>query len=251
MPLVDIPTDDGRLAGRLDLPSDRQPNHALLLAHCFTCSKDLKGASRLARTLAEHGFAVLRIDFTGLGESDGDFADTTLTTNVADLRLAADWLDAEVAPVTALVGHSLGGAAALMAAPDIASARAVATIGTPSELTHVEAHFGPSLEVIEREGEAQVRLAGRDLVIRRPFLEALREHTLTERVAELDRALLVLHSPVDDIVGIEHARRLFEAARHPKAFVPIDGGDHLLAEPSDAEFAGRIIAVWADRHGGR
>ncbi|WP_323791400.1 alpha/beta fold hydrolase [Nocardioides sp.] len=238
---------DTPLAGRLDQP-DGEPAAFALFAHCFTCSKDVLAASRIARALTDHGIAVLRFDFTGLGSSDGDFANTNFTSNVADLKCAADYLRDEHEAPTLLIGHSLGGAAVLAAAERIEEVRAVATIGAPADTEHRLHLLAEDREEIERTGEAEVRLAARPFRIRKQFLDDISDQPQAERIARLGRALLVMHSPTDDTVGVDNARRIFDAARHPKSFVSLDGADHLLSRARDARFAASILAAWAERH---
>ncbi len=235
------------LAARLDLP-DSPPQALALFAHCFTCSKDIFAASRIASQLVSEGFGVLRFDFTGLGSSEGEFANTDFSSNIEDLRLAAEWLGEYYGPTRLLIGHSLGGAAVLALAKDLPEVAAIATIGAPSDVAHVEGLLGDAVSTIEQAGEAEVELAGRRFMIRREFLEDLRSTRLLERVAQAERALLLLHSPTDGLVGIEHAARLYAAARHPKSFVALAGADHLLTDARDAEYAARVIAAWAGRY---
>lgn len=235
------------LAGRLDLPAG-PPRAVALFAHCFTCSKDLRAASRIAARLTEVGLAVLRFDFTGLGASDGEFANTDFSSNVDDLVAAADWLREHVSAPQLLVGHSLGGAAVIAAAARISEVRAVATIGAPSDAAHVTNAFGGALDQIAADGEAVVELAGRPFTIRQQFVDDLTSGRITAVAPDLDAALLVLHSPIDNTVGIEHAASLYGAARHPKSFVSLDGADHLLTDDVDAEFAAAMIGTWADRY---
>lgn len=237
----------GQLAARLDLPAAPPVAYALF-AHCFTCSKDVVAASRIASGLTRHGIGVLRFDFTGLGGSDGEFAHTNFSSNLEDLRLAAGWLAEHHRAPQLLVGHSLGGAAVLAVAADLPSVQAVATIGAPSDVRHVEQLLGDQLPLIEANGEAEVTLAGRTFKICRQFVDDLRAVPLTERVAALHRALLILHSPVDQIVGIDHAAAIFGAARHPKSYVALDDADHLLARRSDGEFVAALIGAWAHRY---
>jgi len=234
------------LAGRLDLPAG--PTQAFaLFAHCFTCSKDIIAASRMAAELNGHGIGVLRFDFTGLGSSDGDFANTDFSSNLDDLRLAAAWLREHHAAPQLLVGHSLGGAAVIAVAADIPEVRAVATIGAPADVEHISRLFAPQLPAIEQEGRATVDIAGRCFTIRREMLDDLAAHSIESRASELRAALLVAHSPIDNTVGIDNAARLYAAARHPKSFIALDGADHLLTRPSDAVFAARMIAIWSER----
>lgn len=235
------------LAARLDLPA-RKPLRSALFAHCFTCSKDVFAAARVSDGLTRHGLAVLRFDFTGLGMSEGEFANTTFSSNVADLVAAADWLRAEHMAPTVLVGHSLGGAAVLAAAGPVPEARAVCTIGAPADPAHVTHLFSDVRAEIESAGEAEVCLAGRTFRIRREFLDDIRAQRLEQAIATLRRALLVLHSPVDEIVGIDNAARIFGAAKHPKSFVSLDDADHLLTRREDAEYVADVVAVWASRY---
>ncbi len=234
------------LAARLDRPAG--PIRATaVFAHCFTCSKDIAAAKRIAGELARQGFAVLRFDFTGLGMSGGEFANTDFSSNIEDLKHAAGWLRANLEAPAILIGHSLGGAAVLAVAADIPEVRAVATIGAPADADHVIKNFAADLDRIERDGEADVRLAGRPFRIRKQFLDDIRGQNLAERVAAMNKALMVLHSPLDDVVGIENAAAIFTAARHPKSFVSLDRADHLLTEPADSTYVAGIIAAWAAR----
>ncbi len=240
--------DDVRLAGRLDLP-DGPVRATALFAHCFTCSHRSHAAARVSRALAARGVAVLRFDFTGLGSSGGDFAATTFSGNVADLLAAAAWLEDELAPVGLLVGHSLGGAAVLAAAGDLPAVRAVVTIGAPAEPAHVTRNIEGLDAAAEDPGDEplEVSVGGRPFRLRRRFLEDLSEQRQAERIAALRRPLLVLHSPVDAVVAVDEARRIYEAARHPKSFVSLDDADHLLDELADAEYAADVIAAWSSR----
>lgn len=235
------------LAARLDLPNEPLRAYALF-AHCFTCSKDLAGARRVAAELAREGIAVLRFDFTGLGSSEGEFGSTNFSSNVADLLSAADYLRQHYQAPSLLIGHSLGGAAVLAVARDIPEVRAVATIGAPADVGHVLKNFGASLEEIEKAGSAQVDLAGRRFLIRKQFVEDARAQRIKDSVASLRKPLLILHAPLDQTVGIENATEIFSAARHPKSFVSLDSADHLLTDPEDAAFAGRIISSWLTRY---
>ncbi|MBN8728811.1 MAG: alpha/beta fold hydrolase [Xanthomonadales bacterium] len=236
-----------KLAAKLDLPAGEPAAYALL-AHCFTCSKDLPAIRRIAAGLARQGIAVLRFDFTGLGASEGDFSATDFSGNVADIGAAADFLRTHHRAPALLVGHSLGGAAMLAAAGSIPEARAVATIGAPADTASVLDNFGTRLATIEREGEAEVMLAGRPFVIRRQFVEDIRAQALATRVAELDKALLIMHSPRDEVVDVQEAAALFGTAKHPRSFVSLDTADHLLSDPADAEYAADVISAWASRY---
>lgn len=238
-----------RLSGRLERPDDRDPRATALFAHCFTCSKDLRSARRVVRRLAEHGWAVLSFDFTGLGSSDGEFAASTFSSDVDDVRSAAAHLAETVAPPSLLVGHSVGGAACLTAAADLDDVAAIATIAAPADLTHLERHIGEeALRVAREHGEATVTLAGREFTISAAFLDDLAAHDLADRVGELDVATLFLHAPGDRVVGIDNATALFRAARHPKSFVSLDDADHLLSDPSDARWVADVVSAWASRY---
>ncbi len=232
------------LAARLDLPQGPHLATALF-AHCFTCSKDIVAARRIAGRLVAMGFAVLRFDFTGLGHSQGEFANTTFRSNVEDLVAAARHLEARAMAPGLLIGHSLGGAAVLKAAGEIESARAVATIGAPFDPGHVLHNFAGAIDEIRKKGEAEVELGGRRIMIGRDFIEDVCAQSLTPVIRALGRALLVMHSPVDRVVPIENAANIFKAARHPKSFVSLDKADHLLTNPDDAEYAAGVIAAWA------
>lgn len=236
-----------RLSGRLDLP-DGPVLATALFAHCFACGKDIAAARRISARLAAMGFAVLRFDFTGLGQSGGDFAATTFTSNVGDLVAAATALAARGLAPALLIGHSLGGAAVLRAAGQIATVKAVATIGAPFDPAHVIATFAEARAAIERDGAAEVTLGQRRIRIGRALLHDLAEAPMGGAIGTLSRALLVLHAPRDATVGIENATRIFTAARHPKSFVTLDDADHLLSRREDAEYAAEVIAAWCGRY---
>lgn len=236
----------GMLAARLDSPDAVVRGYALF-AHCFTCSKDVFAASRIASALAGHGIATLRFDFTGLGASEGEFANTNFSSNVADLLAAANWLRENHAAPQLLIGHSLGGAAVLAAAGDIPELKAVATIGAPSDADHVVRNFQASLDAIESSGEAKVSLAGREFTIKKQFLDDVRGTRLKDRIAALKPALIVFHAPLDQTVGIDNASAIFSVARHPKSFISLDGADHLLSRRQDAVFVADVLAGWANR----
>jgi len=237
----------GELAARLELPAGPVRAFALF-AHCFTCTKDVLAARRIASGLAGEGVAVLRFDFTGLGSSDGDFASTDFSSNVEDLIRAADYLRTKYEAPAILIGHSLGGAAVLAAAERIPQAKAVVTIGAPADVAHVLGQLGGSLDRIRSQGEAEVKLAGRPFRIRRSFIEDAEMHRLEDKIRTLGRALLVLHAPRDEVVGIDNASRIFLAARHPKSFISLDDADHLLSRAQDAAYAAGVIAAWAARY---
>lgn len=236
-----------RLAARLDLPDGLVRAYALF-AHCFTCSKDLIAVRRIAVELAREGIAVLRFDFTGLGSSEGEFASTNFSSNVADLALAAAYLRDHFQAPSVLIGHSFGGAAVLAVAKDIPEVRAVVTIGAPADAGHVLKNFGSGLEEIEESGIAEVNLAGRTFHIEKQFVDDVRSQRIRDAVAALRKPLLILHAPHDQIVGIENATEIFLAAKHPKSFVSLDTADHLLTDPKDAAFVSRVIAGWLTRY---
>ena len=243
-----FPGHDGAdLAARLDLP-DGPHLATALFAHCFTCSKDIPAARRISARLAGMGIAVLRFDFTGLGHSGGEFANTSFSSNVEDLQAAARALASRGMAPTLLIGHSLGGAAVLRAAAGVSGVRAVVTLGAPADPAHVLQNFGAATARIEAEGVAEVALAGRPFRIGRGFVEDVRAAELTPAIAGLRAALLVLHAPRDETVGIENATEIFAAAKHPKSFVTLDDADHLISRPEDAEYAAEVIGAWASRY---
>ena len=250
MPLsekVSFPGYDGDLlAARLDRPTGK-PKAFALFAHCFSCSKDVLAATRVARRLTEHGIAVLRFDFTGLGASEGDFSNTNFSSNVQDLIAAANWLQATYGSANLLIGHSLGGAASVVAATHLPDVKAVVTIGAPSDASHVLHQMSRAdLDTISSCGRAEVSLAGRNFTIRKQFVEDVKDARVKEAASKLKRPLLVLHSPIDSIVGIENATELFVAAKHPKSFVSLDDADHLLSKEEDALYAADVISAWAE-----
>lgn len=236
-----------QLAAALELPDGELTGYALF-AHCFTCGKDTLAAKRISVALAAKGIAVLRFDFTGLGSSEGDFANSTFSSNVADLMHAADHLRATRKAPSILIGHSLGGAAILAAARKIPEAKAVVTIAAPSDPGHVTGLFKEHIDNIRAQGEVEVSLAGRPFRIKREFLDDIVEHELMKDATSLHKALLVMHSPVDDTVGIDNATKIFVAAKHPKSFVSLDHADHLLTKPADALYAADVIAAWTSRY---
>ncbi|MEP1328000.1 bifunctional alpha/beta hydrolase/OsmC family protein [Pseudophaeobacter sp.] len=235
------------LAARLDLPQGPVLATALF-AHCFTCSKDIPAARRIAGRLAAMGIAVLRFDFTGLGHSEGEFANTTFSSNVADLIAAAQYLAARDMAPALLIGHSLGGAAVLRARAGIPSVKGVVTLGAPFDPGHVSHHFDAALPEIQAKGQAEVCLGGRPFVIGRDFIEDITAEALTPAIKELNAALLVMHAPRDATVSIDNAAAIFTAARHPKSFVTLDEADHLITKPRDAEYAAEVISAWAGRY---
>mgnify|MGYP001793776373 CR=1 FL=1 len=239
--------DGAMLAARLDLPQGR-PRAYALFAHCFTCNKDIFAAARIADGLAARGIAVLRFDFTGLGASEGDFANTNFSSNIEDLLRAADFLRDSYEAPKLLIGHSLGGAAVLAAAGRIPEAKAVATIAAPADPAHVAAHFTDARPEIEAAGEAEVLLVGRPFRIKKQFLEDIETHRLEAAIGGMKKALMVFHAPRDATVGIDNASRIFLAAKHPKSFVSLDDADHLLSRKPDAIYVAEVLAAWAGRY---
>ena len=235
------------LAARIDLPAGQVRAFALF-AHCFTCTKDILAARVISTELARMGIAVMRFDFTGLGSSKGEFASTNFSSNVQDLLVAADYLRQHHQAPSILIGHSLGGAAVLAAAGSIEEARGVVTIGAPSDVGHVLHNFHGDLAQIEEKGEAEVSLAGRPFTIQKQFVDDARSTRLEEAIGSMKKPLLVLHSPIDQTVGVENASAIFMAAKHPKSFVSLDTADHLLTRAADASFAAQVIAGWAGRY---
>ena len=246
---ISFPGSSGsELSARLSLPPDGAVVACALFAHCFTCSKDLKAAVNISRALTQQRIAVLRFDFTGLGESAGDFVDTTFTSNVDDLLAAARYMASALQAPAILIGHSLGGAAVLQAAGRIESVRAVATIGAPFDPQHVTRLFADSAAEIDSQGAAEVRLAGRTFMVSRDFVRDLAGQHMEEAVGGLRRPLLIFHSPEDQVVGIESAAKIYQAARHPKSFVSLDDADHLLLNERDSLYVGSVLAAWASRY---
>ncbi len=237
-----------QLSARLELPVGEQPVAFALFAHCFTCTKQYKAVVNISRALSQERVGVLRFDFTGLGESEGDFAETTFSSNVGDLVAAARYLEREYRAPSILIGHSLGGAAVLQAAHEIPECKAVVTIAAPAEPRHVEKHLKSSIEDIENRGAAEVLLAGRPFTITKKFLDDLNAQNMAEVIRTLGRALLIFHSPSDAIVGVENAARIHETADHPKSYIELNGADHLLSREEDSHYVGAVIAAWASRY---
>lgn len=245
---IDFPNKQGQtLSGRLELPAATPRTYALF-AHCFTCSKDFIAASVISKTLAENGIGVLRFDFTGLGNSQGDFSNTNFSSNIEDLISACTYLAKEFGEPELLIGHSLGGAAVLKAAGQMKHVKAVATIAAPSDVHHLTRLFGDTIEAIEQNGEADVTLAGRSFTVKKQFLDDIKATSLLEGINTFGKALLVLHAPFDKIVSIDHAEKIFKAAKHPKSFITLDSADHLLSRRSDARYAAKVCAAWVDRY---
>ncbi len=244
-----IPNRHGlELSARIELPIGEQPKAFAMFAHCFTCGKNLLAQRNISLALTQQGMGVVRFDFTGLGESEGAFFDTNFSSNVHDLEDVAAWMSARGEAPQLLVGHSLGGAAVLAVARKLSSVKAVATIGAPSEPAHVKHLFSSVEDMIREEGEASVLIGGRPFTLKRHFLEDLESVDLAVEIRELGKALLVLHSPQDQVVSVSNARMIYEAARHPKSFLSLDGADHLLSEKQDSLYAGQMIGQWASRY---
>ena len=237
-----------QLVGRLELPINQHPHNFAIFAHCFTCNKNLSAVKNITRELTSNGFGVLRFDFTGLGESEGDFENTNFSGNVDDLISASNYLKENHTAPTLLIGHSLGGAAVIFAASKIESVKAVATIGAPSNPKHVKHLIQNSVEEIKATGKANVNIGGRPFTIKKQFLEDIETKSLPDVAKNLRKALLVMHSPQDTTVGIENAEEIYIAARHPKSFVTLDGADHLLMKKEDSIYVGSVIATWAKRY---
>lgn len=236
------------LTGRLELPLDRAPRAYAVFAHCFTCGKDLRGAVELTRALTRDGYGVLRFDFTGLGESDGDFADTTFSSTADDIVAACAFLARDYVAPQLLIGHSLGGTAMLRAVARVPSAKALVTIGAPADAEHVTHLFRGQLRTMEREGDAEISIAGRSFTLRRAFLDDARATNMDASIEAMRTPLLVMHAPLDEIVGLRNAERIFKGAWHPKSFLALDGADHLLSTARDAKYAARVLAAWASRY---
>ncbi|MGB3222348.1 MAG: alpha/beta fold hydrolase [Desulforhopalus sp.] len=245
---IDFPNKQGEiLSGRLELPAATPRTYALF-AHCFTCSKDFIAANVISKTLAENGIGVLRFDFTGLGNSQGDFSNTNFSSNIDDLISACAYLAKEFGEPELLIGHSLGGAAVLKAAEQMEHVKAVVTIAAPSDVHHLTRLFGDNLETIEGKGEADITLAGRSFTVKKQFLDDIKGTSLLDGINNFRKALLVLHAPFDKIVSIDHAEKIFKAAKHPKSFITLDSADHLLSKRSDARYAAKVCAAWVDRY---
>lgn len=239
--------NSNELSGILDSPAG-QPRAFALFAHCFTCSKNLKAATNISKALNEAGIAVLRFDFTGLGQSEGDFSDTNFSSNVADLVAAATYMEENFGAPSILIGHSLGGTAVLQAVSDIGSAAAIVTIGSPATPAHIGAMLENDREEIEKTGQATVQLGGRPFLIKKQFIDDIHQHGLPESISNIRKPLLIMHAPMDNIVGIGNASELFQHAWHPKSFVSLDSADHLLTHESDSRYAATLIAAWASRY---
>ncbi|HDS1817289.1 TPA: alpha/beta hydrolase [Pseudomonas putida] len=244
---ITFPNSQGmNLSGLLEAP--QSPKAYALFAHCFTCGKDIKAAARIAKALVDNNIAVLRFDFTGLGGSDGDFSNSNFSSNVADLVAATEYLRNFHQAPSLLIGHSLGGAAVIAAAKHIPEATGVVTIGAPADASHVMKQFKGQVETIRDIGEYSVTLAGRQFTIKKQFLDDIESHQQDNSTANLKRALLVFHSPTDNIVSIEQAQKIYKAAKHPKSFISLDSADHLLTNNRDAEYVASCITAWSSRY---
>ncbi len=243
-----INSEGQTLSGRIELPVDQHPHNFVLFAHCFTCNKNLGAVRNISKSLTTRGFGVLRFDFTGLGESEGDFENTNFSGNVNDLIAASDFLANEYMAPSLLIGHSLGGAASIFAASKIDSIKAVATIGAPSNPVHVQHLLKSGIKEIETQGKATINLSGRDFTIKKQFLDDLKNKSLPDVAKNLGKALLIMHSPQDTTVHIHNAEEIYLAAKHPKSFVTLDGADHLLMRKEDSLYAGKVISEWSSRY---
>lgn len=237
-----------KLSAKIDEPNKGISSGTVLFAHCFTCSKNLHAVKNISEALTDKGFGVFRFDFTGLGESEGDFSDTNFSSNVEDLVAAANYMADEWESPRMLMGHSLGGAAVLQAAHQISSSEAIVTIGAPCNPRHVTHHLVNKKEEIEEKGEARVQLAGRTFTIKKQFLDDLDEQVMDKIIRNLDKSLLIFHSPVDQTVGIDNAAHIYKLAKHPKSFISLDDADHLLTNEEDAAYVGSVTAAWGSRY---
>jgi len=237
-----------KLAGLIDTPSDGEAHTFALLAHCFTCGKDLKPFVHMNRALTELGIGVLRFDFSGLGKSAGQFADSNLSTNETDLLDAADFLASNFAAPKILVGHSMGGAAVILAAEHLESVTGVVTIAAPADATHLGNTLSRARDIAREAGDAEVMIGGQKFTLTQEFFSDLEQTSLKSALGRFDKALLILHSPMDEQVGIENAAWIFAAARHPKSFVSLNKADHLMLDERDARYVGAVIAAWAQQY---
>lgn len=238
-----------KLSAKVDRPDGGEVKGWVLFAHGFSIGKDLKPIRTISKALVEEGYGMLRFDFTGLGQSEGNFSDTNFSSNVADIKAAAKYLQDNCMPPCILIGHSFGGTAMLKVADEIPECKAVATIGSPCDTTHIVHQFADKLEEIEEEGQAKVLLGGRPFIIKEQFLDDIEKHNIAKEISDLPQALLIFHSPQDAVVGINNASHIYSLAKHPKSFVSLDGADHLLLKnPADADYVGRVLAAWSTRY---
>ncbi|NJW52809.1 bifunctional alpha/beta hydrolase/OsmC family protein [Salinimicrobium oceani] len=246
---ISFPNAEGHeLSGYLDLPLNEKPHSFVLFAHCFTCNKNYFAVKNVSQALSQRGYGVLRFDFSGLGDSEGDFADTTFSGNVADLLAAADFLEKNYEAPAMLVGHSLGGAAVIFAAKELQSVKAIVTIGAPSSPVHVKHLLKSNIEEIKEKGIAEVNVGGRNFSIKEDFLNDINSHDMGSFARDLKKAFLIMHSPQDTVVEISNAEELYKAVKHPKSFISLDGADHLLTDPDYSRYTGDLIATWASRY---
>ena len=237
-----------RLSGIIEFPLHQRPTIFALFAHVFTGNKSLSATRNITKALTQQGVAVLRFDFTGLGQSEGTFADTNFSTNVADMLAAASFLEENYKAPSLVIGHSLGGAAAIESAATLDSVVAVATIGTPSEPKHVMHLLSCNMDEIMNKGESLVNIGGAEIKIKKQFVEDLSNHKLSDTLRDFDKAMLILHSPQDSVVEIDNAAKLYHTAKHPKSFITLDHADHMLTSKQDALYAGNVIATWMRRY---
>lgn len=246
---LNIKNSDGfKLHAVLELPADRKVEQYAIFAHCFTCNSNFNAVRHISRELTSHGFGVVRFDFTGLGDSEGEFAETNFSANVRDLIDVNDYIKKEYKAPSLLIGHSLGGAAALMAAHELENIQAVATIGAPSEANHVKHLFEDNIDKIRKEGEAEVNIGGRPFKIKKQFLDDIMSNEVQKRIDKLKKPILILHSPLDKIVSIDNAAEIYKAAFHPKSFISLDKADHMLSNKEDSNYAAKIIGTWAEKY---
>jgi uncharacterized OsmC-like protein/pimeloyl-ACP methyl ester carboxylesterase len=246
---IEIINEKGyKLQAYLELPPNQKPGHYAIFAHCFTCNSNFSAVRNISRALNAHGFAVVRFDFTGLGKSEGTFAESHFSANVSDLICVHQYMKTHFAAPELLVGHSLGGAAVIVAAAQLDEVKAIATIGAPSRVDHVKTHFVYPENNITESGELEVNIGGRPFLINKEFLDEMQKTDLHAVVAGLHKPILILHSPSDQIVGIENAQELYRSANHPKSFISLDNADHLLNEKADSAYVGNVISIWVDRY---
>lgn len=246
---IDFKNKQGNtISGRLDFPRDQKPLAYVLFAHCFTCNKNLTPVKNISRQLTEQGFAVFRFDFTGLGESEGDFENTNFSSNIEDLLCAADFMEKEYEAPSLIIGHSLGGAAVIFAGNKLKSVQAVATIAAPSSPDHVKNLFKTDIDKIKRDGTAEVNIGGRSFNIKKQFIKDISEKNMLEILENMRKPLLLLHSPQDNTVSVDNAAEIYKHAMHPKSFISLDGADHLLSNKKDSAYAGNVIASWSRRY---
>ena len=232
----------------LDLPADQKPSHYALFAHCFTCASNSNAARNISHALTQHGFGVLRFDFTGLGNSEGEFSDSYFSANVQDLLDVNEYMSAKFQSPSLLVGHSLGGAAVFVAASKLENVKAVATIGTPAHIDHVKQHFSHQFEADHPDDPVKVDIGGRPFVINQEFVDDFSKTDLPKVVKGLKKPILIFHAPFDKIVSIDNAQQLYQAAMHPKSFVSLNDADHLLSKRMDSQYVGDVIGAWVGRY---